>query len=96
MTHLMLVGWVAAADPATPRAPAWLNTGAVVGLMVLAMTLIGGLLGVRMLGQAHKGDVKRQANMAASALIGVVVFLAFVGGSVVAVSQGSLDFLVRK
>lgn len=99
-TSTMLVQALAAAPPADtgggPVGPAWLNTGSVMGMILLAVSIIGGFQGLRMLSGKETADPSKNAKKALSLFIGLLVVLGFTGGVAVAVATGSLDFLVNK
>lgn len=84
-----------AAAPPAPTAPAWLNTGSVMGIILLAVSIIGGFQGLRMLAGKESADPSRQAQKALALFIGLLVVIGFTGGVAVAITTGSLDFLVN-
>lgn len=93
MSPQTLFSVVPAADAAS--APSWLNTGAIVGFCVFLASLMALLLGLSMMGQSKKGNIKEAAAQSGVGLMGLIWIAVGVGGTVVTLAAGALAFFVR-
>ena len=84
---------VAAADAAS--APSWLNTAAIVGFCVFLASMMALVLGLSMMGQSKKGNIKEAASQSGVGLLGLIWVALGVGGTVVTVAVATLGFFTR-
>ncbi len=79
-----------------PQAPDFLDSSAVIGLLVLIASLIFVVIGIGIMWNARgRNPSFRQAGASAGvALIGGVMIVAAVGGVIFGVAQGALDFVI--
>ena len=91
MHHLPAI--LATAD--TVSTPSWLNTAAIVGFCVFLASMFALILGLSMMGQSKKGNLKQAAAQSGVSLLGLFWVALGVGGTVVTIAAATLGFFVR-
>ena len=91
MRHLPTI--IATADQVTT--PSWLNTAAIVGFCVFLASMFAFFLGLSMMGQAKKGNLKQAASQSGVSLLGLLWVALGVGGTVVTIAAATLGFFIR-
>ncbi len=86
-------GVVLAAD--TASAPSWLNTAAIVGFCVFLASIFALVLGLSMMGQSKKGNIKEAAAQSGVGLLGLIWVALGVGGTIVTVAAATLGFFMK-
>lgn len=88
-----LAAGLAAADA---QAPSWVNTGAIIGLITLAVMLIGSYIGIQMMGRSGRTKPADQAKTGLNVLLGAGVIALAIGGGLWIIAQQSTDFFISK
>ena len=91
MRHLPAI--LATAD--TASTPSWLNTAAIVGFCVFLASMFALFLGLSMMGQSKKGNLKQAAAQSGVSLLGLFWVALGVGGTVVTIAAATLGFFIR-
>ena len=91
MHHLPAI--LATAD--TASTPSWLNTAAIVGFCVFLASMFALFLGLSMMGQSKKGNLKQAAAQSGVSLLGLFWVALGVGGTVVTIAAATLGFFIR-
>lgn len=91
MRHLPTI--IATADQVTT--PSWLNTAAITGFFVFLASMFALLLGLSMMGQSKKGNLKQAASQSGVGLIGLFWVALGVGGTLVTLAIATLGFFIR-
>lgn len=91
MHHLPAI--IATADQVTT--PSWLNTAAIVGFCVFLASMFALFLGLSMMGQSKKGNLKQAASQSGVSLLGLFWVALGVGGTVVTLAAATLGFFIR-
>ena len=91
MRHLPTI--IATADQVTT--PSWLNTAAIVGFCVFLASMFALFLGLSMMGQSKKGNLKQAAAQSGVSLLGLFWVALGVGGTVVSIAAATLGFFIR-
>ena len=91
MRHLPTI--LATADQVTT--PSWLNTAAIVGFCVFLASMFALFLGLSMMGQSKKGNMKQAAAQSGVSLLGLFWVALGVGGTVVTLAAATLGFFIR-
>lgn len=91
MRHLPTI--IATADQVTT--PSWLNTAAIVGFCVFLASMFALFLGLSMMGQSKKGNLKQAASQSGVSLLGLFWVALGVGGTVVTLAAATLGFFIR-
>lgn len=91
MRHLPTI--IATADQVTT--PSWLNTAAITGFFVFIASMLALLLGLSMMGQSKKGNLKQAASQSAVSLLGLLWVALGVGGTLVTLAALTLGFFIR-
>ena len=91
MRHLPTI--IATADQVTT--PSWLNTAAIVGFCVFLASMFALFLGLSMMGQSKKGNLKQAASQSGVSLLGLLWVALGVGGTVVTLAAATLGFFIR-
>lgn len=91
MHHLPAI--LAAAD--TISTPSWLNRAAIVGFCVFLASMFALVLGLSMMGQSKKGNLKQAASQSGVSLLGLFWVALGVGGTVVTLAAATLGFFIR-
>ena len=91
MHHLPTI--IATADQVTT--PSWLNTAAIVGFCVFLASMFALFLGLSMMGQSKKGNLKQAASQSGVSLLGLFWVALGVGGTVVTLAIATLGFFIR-
>ena len=91
MHHLPAI--LATADPVST--PSWLNTAAITGFMVFLASMFALFLGLSMMGQSKKGNLKQAAAQSGVSLLGLFWVALGVGGTVVTIAAATLGFFIR-
>jgi len=84
---------VAAADSGS--APSWLNTAAIVGFFVFLASVMALVLGLSLMGQSKKGDIKGAAAQSGVGLLGLIWIALGVGGTIVTIAAATLGFFTK-
>ena len=92
MHHLPAI-LATAAD--TVSTPSWLNTDAIVGFCVFLASMFALFLGLSMMGQSKKGNLKQAAAQSGVSLLGLFWVALGVGGTVVTIAAATLGFFIR-
>ena len=92
MHHLPAI-LATAAD--TVSTPSWLNTAAITGFMVFLASMFALFLGLSMMGQSKKGNLKQAAAQSGVSLLGLFWVALGVGGTVVTIAAATLGFFIR-
>ena len=79
----------------TVSTPSWLNTAAIVGFCVFLASMFALFLGLSMMGQSKKGNLKQAAAQSGVSLLGLFWVALGVGGTVVTIAAATLGFFVR-
>ena len=91
MRHLPTI--IATADQVTT--PSWLNTAAITGFMVFLASMFALFLGLSMMSQSKKGNMKQAAAQSGVSLLGLFWVALGVGGTVVSIAAATLGFFIR-
>lgn len=91
MRHLPTI--IATADQVIT--PSWLNTAAITGFFVFIASMLALLLGLSMMGQSKKGNLKQAASQSGVSLLGLFWVALGVGGTVVTLAAATLGFFIR-
>ena len=91
MRHLPAI--IATADQVTT--PSWLNTAAIVGFCVFLASMFALFLGLSMMGQSKKGNLKQAASQSGVSLLGLLWVALGVGGTLVTLAIATLGFFIR-
>ena len=91
MRHLPTI--IATADQVTT--PSWLNTAAIVGFCVFLASMFALFLGLSMMGQSKKGNLKQAASQSGVSLLGLLWVALGVGGTLVTLAALTLGFFIR-
>ena len=91
MRHLPAI--IATADQVTT--PSWLNTAAIVGFCVFLASMFALFLGLSMMGQSKKGNLKQAASQSGVSLLGLFWVALGVGGTIVTLAAATLGFFIR-
>ena len=91
MRHLPAI--IATADQVTT--PSWLNTAAIVGFCVFLASMFALFLGLSMMSQSKKGNMKQAAAQSGVSLLGLFWVALGVGGTVVSIAAATLGFFIR-
>ena len=91
MHHLPAI--IATADQVTT--PSWLNTAAITGFFVFLASMFALLLGLSMMGQSKKGNLKQAAAQSGVSLLGLFWVALGVGGTIVTLAATTLGFFIR-
>ena len=91
MRHLPTI--IATADQVTT--PSWLNTAAIVGFCVFLASMFALFLGLSMMSQSKKGNMKQAAAQSGVSLLGLFWVALGVGGTVVSIAAATLGFFIR-
>ena len=91
MRHLPTI--IATADQVTT--PSWLNTAAITGFFVFLASMFALFLGLSMMGQSKKGNLKQAASQSGVSLLGLFWVALGVGGTVVTLAAATLGFFIR-
>ena len=75
--------------------PSWLNTAAIVGFLVFLASMFAFFLGLSMMGQAKKGNLKQAASQSGVSLLGLLWVALGVGGTLVTLAIATLGFFIR-
>ena len=92
MHHLPAI-LATAAD--TASTPSWLNTAAIVGFCVFLASMFALFLGLSMMGQSKKGNLKQAAAQSGVSLLGLFWVALGVGGTIVTIAAATLGFFIR-
>lgn len=84
---------VAAADQI--NVPSWLSTGAIIGFFVFLASVLAIVLGLSMMGQSKKGDMKGAAKQSGVGLLGLLWIVLGVGGSIITIAAATVGFFAR-
>ena len=84
---------IAAADAV--QTPSFLQTTAIVGFAVFLGGLLLMVLGVSMIGNARKGDMKKAAAQTGVSLMGIVIIALGASGTVIGLGAAVLNFFIR-
>ena len=90
MRHLPTI--IATADQVTT--PSWLNTAAIVGFCVFLASMFALFLGLSMMGQSKKGNLKQAASQSGVSLLGLLWVALGVGGTVVTIAIATLGLFI--
>ena len=90
MRHLPTI--IATADQVAT--PSWLNTAAITGFMVFLASMFALFLGLSMMSQSKKGNMKQAAAQSGVSLLGLFWVALGVGGSVVSIAAATLGFFI--
>ena len=94
MHHLTAI--IATVDTVdTTSTPGWLNTAAIVGFGVFLASMFALILGLSMMGQSKKGNLKQAASQSGVSLLGLLWVALGVGGTVVTIAIATLGFFIR-
>ena len=91
MRHLPTI--IATADQVTT--PSWLNTAAITGFFVFLASMFALFLGLSMMSQSKKGNMKQAAAQSGVSLLGLFWVALGVGGTVVTLAAATLGFFIR-
>ena len=91
MRHLPAI--IATADQVTT--PSWLNTAAIVGFGMFLASMLALFLGLSMMSQSKKGNMKQAAAQSGVSLLGLFWVALGVGGTVVSIAAATLGFFIR-
>ena len=72
--------------------PTWLNTAAIVGFCVFLASMFALFLGLSMMSQSKKGNVKQAAAQSGVSLLGLFWVALGVGGTVVSLAAATIGF----
>ena len=75
--------------------PSWLNTAALIGILVFGATILSIFLGLVIMSQSKKGDLKKAASQSGVGLIGLFWVALGVGGTIVTLAIATLGFFIR-
>ena len=84
---------VATADQVS--VPSWLNTAAIVGSCVVVASMFSLFLGLSMMSQSKKGNLKQAAAQSGVGLLGLFWVALGVGGTVVGLAAGIVSLFVK-
>ena len=76
-------------------APSWLNTAALIGILVFGATILSIFLGLVIMSQSKKGDLKKAASQSGVGLIGLFWVALGIGGIVVGLATGIVSLFVK-
>ena len=79
----------------TTSTPDWLNTAAITGFFVFLASMFALVLGLSMMGQSKKGNLKQAAAQSGVSLLGLFWVALGVGGTVVTLAAATLGFFIR-
>lgn len=91
--HALSSAAITAAD--TASAPSWLNTAAIVGFFVFLASVMALILGLSLMGQSKKGDIKGAAAQSGVGLLGLIWIALGVGGTIVTVAAATLGYFMK-
>ena len=91
MRHLPTI--IATADQVTT--PSWLNTAAITGFFVFLASMFALFLGLSMMSQSKKGNMKQAAAQSGVSLLGLFWVALGVGGTIVTLAIATLGFFIR-
>ena len=75
--------------------PSWLNTAAIVGFCVFLASMLSLFLGLSMMSQSKKGNLKQAASQSCVGLIGLSWVALGIGGIVVGLATGIVSLFVK-
>lgn len=75
--------------------PSWLNTAAIVGFLVFLASVLAVLLGLSMMSQSKKGNLKQAASQSGVGLLGLLWIALGVGGAIITLAAGTIAFFVN-
>lgn len=75
--------------------PSWLNTAALIGILVFGATILSIFLGLVIMSQSKKGDLKKSASQSGVGLIGLFWVALGIGGIVVGLATGIVSLFVK-
>ena len=75
--------------------PQWLNTAAIVGFCVFLASMFSLFLGLSMMSQSKKGNLKQAAAQSGVSLLGLFWVALGVGGTVVGLAAGIVSLFVK-
>ena len=91
MRHLPTI--IATADQVAT--PSWLNAAAITGFFVFLASMFALVLGLSMMGQSKKGNLKQAAAQSGVSLLGLFWVALGVGGTIVTLAIATLGFFIR-
>lgn len=75
--------------------PSWLNTAAIVGFCVFLASMLSLFLGLSMMSQSKKGNLKQAASQSGVGLIGLSWVALGMGGIVVGLATGIVSLFIK-
>ena len=75
--------------------PSWLNTAALIGILVFGATILSIFLGLVIMSQSKKGDLKKAASQSGVGLIALFWVALGIGGIVVGLATGIVSLFVK-
>lgn len=78
--------------PLTPGAPGVIATAAVFAIIILALCIVGGWQGIKMVGKADRQKPQDSGKTAANVVIGVAIIVLCVGGAILTVVVSVLTY----
>lgn len=81
--------------PTNSQGPSFLITSAIFGVLLLAVAIIGTWVGIKVIGRSDKQKPQQSMNTGANVFIGVGIIVLCMGGAIVTLVVGALNFFVN-